>query len=132
MPISTLAKALSGMNAAGRRLEVSASNIANARTTGAIPTNGSTSTVYRALELRQTDTAGGGVATSVTERSPAWVRAVDAGSPDADADGLVAAPNVDTTSEVIDLVGARLAYRASAAVLKTDEEMSKRLLDTFA
>jgi flagellar basal-body rod protein FlgC len=131
MSLSALATALSGMKAAGRRLEVSASNIANARTTGPLPTDGGGTTAYRALDLRQTDTLGGGVATSVTERSPAYVAQADPGSPFADGNGLVAAPNVDLTGETVDLVGAKLAYGASAVVLKVDEEMSKHLLDTF-
>jgi flagellar basal body rod protein FlgC len=67
--ISTIA--LSGMNAAARRLEVSASNVANVASTGALPNADGTvpagePTAYAPLEVVQTANADGGTQTSVT------------------------------------------------------------------
>jgi flagellar hook-associated protein FlgK len=41
-------------------------------------------------------------------------------------------PYVDLAAEIVDLQLAKHAYKASAKVVKTADEMSKTLLDTFA
>src|ERR1700692_1518530 len=62
-PVSSIsAIAVSGMNAAARRLEVSASNVANVMTTGALPAaNGTVAAgapqAYQALVLNETASA---------------------------------------------------------------------------
>ena len=103
--ISTIA--LSGMNAAVRRLEVSASNVANAQSTGALPAaNGTIAAgapqAYAPLRLIQTESAGGlGVQTSISTVTPATVAFSDPQAPFANGDGEVAAPNVDISREMI-------------------------------
>src|SRR3954451_17026326 len=96
--ISTIA--VSGLNAATRRLEVSASNVANIATTGTLPaTNGAVAAgapqAYRPLRLNETSRANGGTQTSVTTAAPSYVAISDPQAPFANQDGLVAAPNVD-------------------------------------
>jgi flagellar basal-body rod protein FlgC len=132
--ISTIA--LSGMNAAVRRLEVSASNVANARSTGAPNADGTAPagapTAYAPLELVQTASAGGGTQTSVTTAKPSTVAVSDPQVPFADENGFVAAPNVDLGQEMISQLIAKYSFAANAHVMKADDEMSKTLLDMRA
>jgi flagellar basal-body rod protein FlgC len=129
--------AVSGLNAATRRLEVSASNVANQRTTGALPDASGTlpagaQPAYTPLQVNQTDSATGGTQTSVSTVSPGTVPVSDPQAPFANADGLVAAPNVDLAQEFIGQMIARYTYTANLATLKTDDRMTKSLLDATA
>lgn len=126
---SAFTVALSGMNAATTALQVSANNVANAQTTGALPDASGKSTVYHAQQVVQTAVPGGGVATKVVEKSPAWETSVRPQDPWAGPDGRVAAPNVDYTSEVADQLTARIAYQASLKVMKVADEMMKATTD---
>jgi flagellar basal-body rod protein FlgC len=133
--ISTIA--LSGMNAAARRLEVSASNVANVTTTGALPNADGTvpsgaPRAYDPLELVQTESAGGGTQTTVTTAKPSTVAASDPQAPFANQDGLVAAPNVDLAQEMISQLIASYSFAANATVMKADDRMSKTLIDITA
>jgi flagellar basal-body rod protein FlgC len=134
--ISTIA--LSGMNAAVRRLEVSASNVANAQSTGALPAaNGTVAAgvpqAYAPLRLIPTKSAGGlGVQTSVSTVTPSTIAISDPQAPFANQDGEVAAPNVDISREMIEQVIASYSFAANAAVMKADDGMAKTLIDTMA
>ena len=130
--ISTIA--LSGLNAAARRLQVSASNVANSQSTGALPNADGTvpagaPQAYAPLELVQTASAGGGVQTSITTVTPSTTAAFDPQAPFANQDGLVAAPNVDLAKEFVGQLLANYSYAANAAVLKAADRMSKSLID---
>ena len=133
--ISTIA--LSGMNAAARRLEVSASNVANVSSTGALPNADGTvpagaPTAYAPLELVQTESAGGGTQTSVTTAKPSTVAVSDPQAPFANESGLVTAPNVDLAQEMISQLVAKYSFAANARVMKADDDMAKSLLDMRA
>jgi flagellar basal-body rod protein FlgC len=133
MPIaSAVTTAVSGMNAAAKRLEVSASNVANAETIGAMPTATTPSTVHRALEVRQAEVLGGGVAATVAAATPGWRPRADPSSGLADENGLVAEPAVDAPSELVEQITARHAYEASAKVIETVDRMTRRSLDLLA
>lgn len=123
--------ALSGLTAATRRLEVSASNLANLATTGEVPGADGRTTVYRALDVHQTAGADGGVDASVVQRSPGWHVDVRPGDPNADAQGRVAAPDVDPTRELSELMMARASYAFSAKVMKAADDMQKTATDMF-
>jgi flagellar basal-body rod protein FlgC len=102
--ISTIA--LSGMNAAARRIEVSASNVANAASTGALANADGTlpagaAQAYAPLDVVQTASADGGTQTTVTTASPSTTAISDPQAAFANANGLVAAPNVDLSQEMI-------------------------------
>ncbi len=129
--------AVSGMNAAVRRVEVSASNVANARTTGALPdANGTLPAgapkAYEPLNVVQTDSAGGGTQTTVTTASPATSASYDPSAPFANQDGLVASPNVDLAQEMISQLVAKYSFAANARVLKASDEMSRTVIDMKA
>ena len=133
--ISTIA--LSGMNAAARRLEVSASNVANFESTGVLPNGDGTVPVgspqaYAPLELVQTESAGGGTQTALTTVTPPTTAVYDPQAPFANPDGLVAAPNVDLAQELIGQLLASYTYTANATVMKADDRMTRTLLDIKA
>jgi flagellar basal-body rod protein FlgC len=133
--ISTIAQ--SGMNAAARRLEVSASNVANVTSTGALPNaDGAVPAgaprAYAPLELVQTASAGGGTQTAVTTVTPSTTAAYDPRAPFANQDGLVAAPNVDLAQEMISQLIASYSFTANAAVMKADDRMTGALLNITA
>ena len=133
--ISTIA--LSGMNAAARRLEVSASNVANVTSTGALPNADGTvpagaPPAYAPLELVQTASAGGGTQTTVTTVTPSTTAVSDPQAPFANQDGLVAAPNVDLSRELIGQLIAHYSFAANAKVMKADDRMTGALFDITA
>jgi flagellar basal-body rod protein FlgC len=133
--ISTIA--LSGMNAAVRRLEVSASNVANVMSTGALPNADGTMPAgapqaYAPLQLVQTASAGGGTQAAVTTTTPSTTALYDPQAPFANQDGLVAAPNVDLSQEIISQMVASYSFTANATVMKADDRMTKSLLNITA
>jgi len=76
--------------------------------------------------------AAGGVSSTLRPRNPAFTPAPDPTSPDANADGLVAEPNVDLNAELIASKEAEVSYGADAAVIKTYNKMQKSLLDALS
>ena len=121
----------SGLRAERMRMEVAASNIANAETT-----RGPEGTPYRrrlvvfSEQLDQTMGAGGaggagrdlpgGVEIASIEQDPSPFRTVhDPGHPDANADGVVELPNVDIAMEMVDLASAARAYEANLTALRS-------------
>jgi flagellar basal-body rod protein FlgC len=133
--ISTIA--LSGMSAATRRLDVSASNIANAASTGALPNADGTlpagaPQAYAPLELVQTASAGGGTQTTAMTVVPSTIAVSDPQAPFANPDGLVAAPNIDITQEVVGQMMASYSFAANAAALTASDRMTGALLNITA
>ena len=146
--MSTLSIATSGLSAASLRLNVTASNIANLRTTGPLPatgglgTSGGTGTssnnstfpaAYVPLRVNQVDqssgsTPGGTVAT-VSTVSPSFVAQFDPSAPFANQGGLVAAPNIDLASQFIQLLTAKYDFAANAKVIQAYDDTTKSLLD---
>jgi flagellar basal-body rod protein FlgC len=146
--MSTLSIATSGLSAASLRLNVTASNIANVRTTGPLPATGGSGTsggtgtssnnstfpaAYVPLRVNQVDqssgsTSGGTVAT-VSTVSPSFVAQFDPSAPFANQDGLVAAPNIDLASQFIQLLTAKYDFAANAKVIQAYDDTTKSLLD---
>jgi flagellar basal-body rod protein FlgC len=132
---TALSIAASGMAAASLRLDVSAANVANALTTGPLPTAAgsiaaSSPKAYVPQRVEQVALAGGGTAATVQPVSPSSVPSFDPSAPYADANGLVAAPNVDLANEAVQQILARYAFAANAAVVRAVERLNKTLLDT--
>ncbi len=127
--------ALSGLRAATLRLQVSANNVANAYSAGPLPGSpgsGSYPDAYVPERINQVDQAGGGVRAMVGAVSPATVTVSDPSAPYADSNGMVAMPNVDFTSEIVQQLMARVAFAANAKVLKADAQMTSSLFDIMA
>jgi len=117
--------ATAGLNAAETQLQVAAINIANAGDTGApaaptpigssavspaltgSPPSNSGAQVFPALQAINSETAGGGVKTEVSQtHSP-----------------------VDLAQQILSLIQAKTAFQANAAVIRTVDQTQKRLLD---
>lgn len=132
--------ALSGLGAQQKRLAATASNVANASTSGSVPANGSSapastasvSTVYKPLNVSLTSLEGGGVRADIVADETGYSLAYDPDSPYANGEGMVAVPNVDLTTEMVRLLDIKNAFKANLAVLKTQDEMLGELLDTQA
>ena len=94
------------MQAAATRLQVSADNVANALSAGALPDQqgnfpDGAQIPYTPQRVDQVELSGGGTQAIVSNVSPSYVPTYDPGSPFANADGQVAYPNVDLTEEAI-------------------------------
>jgi flagellar basal-body rod protein FlgC len=120
------------MVAASRRLEVSASNIANLESNGPLPgapNAGGYPAAYAAQRVDQVDVAGGGTLATVTTASPGTVAGYDPTAPYADKNGMVAVPNVDLVNETLQQITAREDFQLNAKVIRVETEMMKALLD---
>lgn len=132
-----LSIALSGLTAQQRRVGVAANNIANAGVSGRVPTpDNPASTVYRPQAVSMTailaGQEGGGVGAEVVERADPFTLVYDPADLNANAQGLVALPNVDFAAEIVDTLIARTAFKANAAVIRADRQMRDDLLDVLA
>ncbi len=132
---AALNTALSGMIAATRRLDASASNTANAQTSGPLPAGGavqrapSSGSPYTPVQARDTALSTGGVQ-SMLSASPGGLHAeYQPESADANAQGLVAMPNVDAAQEATQQISAGATYQANAMMVRTADEMLKSTLD---
>lgn len=134
---SLSAIALSGMNAAVRRLEVSAGNVANQTSAGRLPSatgvvpNGAPS-AYTPMRVEQVAMPNGGTQARVGAVSPAHVPVFDPDASFADEYGMVAAPNVDLGDEMIQQMIASYSFAANVQVVKSEDRMMKTLLDMKA
>ena len=133
--------ALSGLTAASRHLDASASNTANARTTGPLPADGNLAAVqatpasgspYVPVQAVNTAQPTGGVRASLAPMSPALFAEYQPDSADANADGMVAAPNVDLARETVQQMIAGTTYKANAKVAQAADEMLKSVFDMKA
>lgn len=133
--INAISSALSGLLAASKRVEASASNIANISSTGALD-EADGRAPYEAITTTQqaaTDANGNtaGVRATNVPKNPGFVQAYDPGSPFANEDGLIGAPNVNLTEEAVNLKVAELTYKANIKVLQTAESLSDELINSL-
>jgi flagellar basal-body rod protein FlgC len=129
---STMNISGSALTAQRLRMDVIAGNIANADTTRV---NGQRQPFQRQQVVFQPLTQGGAsgdglqVAAIVRDQT-AGKQVYEPTNPDADpATGLVAYPNVDTTTEMTDMLSASRAYQANATVLDSIKQMAQRSID---
>jgi len=130
-----LSIAASGLAAASLRLDVSASNIANALSFGPLPTAKNAAgfpPAYVPLRVDQTETAGGGTAAKAMSVLPSYMPVYDPMAPYADSHGMVAAPNVDIGSQLVEALLARYTFAANVKVAGADASMMNSLVDMTA
>lgn len=124
--ISSLSASLSGLQANAARVATAANNIANVRSTGPADQP------QRAYQPQVTTTealAGGGVTTKTQTVTPPTTTAYAPEDPNANAEGLVAMPNVSLENEMIEQQTAVIGYKANASAVRVASEMDKSLLD---
>ena len=133
----------SGLTAERTRVDLAASNLANAEST-----RGPDGQPYKRrdpvlspmsfdqqLSLANRGTAGvpagavGVQVTQIAEDQSGGRRVYSPGHPDADPDGFVTFPNVDPIHEVVNLVSAQRGYDANATAVETLKTMAGRALD---
>ncbi len=142
---TSLLTGLSGFQAGNQRLDARANNIANAQSTGPIPTTGpnqpanagpatggasnSGRQVYQAVSVDTQAQAGGGARTLLSPTLPSYVQQYDPESTDANDQGLVAAPNVDVAGQLIGSIADAAYSKANASVIRTADELLKQAIN---
>jgi flagellar basal-body rod protein FlgC len=124
-----------GLSAERLRMDVTAENLANAQSTHSA--DGSGPYVRKTVVLQEAGTsfadsleAARGVEVAGVVEDPTPLRKVyDPGHPDADKDGYVTMPNVNTVTEMTDLIGASRAYEANVTAMQTAKSMFTKTLD---
>mgnify|MGYP000903421445 CR=1 FL=1 len=123
----------SAVSAQSQRLNVVASNLANADATA-----GPDGQAYKARQVvfqtvAMDANAGAGAAgvrvDAVTENQTPGRRVHEPGHPFADPQGFVAYPGVDPAAEMVTLMAAMRSYEANLAALNTARMMALRTLD---
>jgi flagellar basal-body rod protein FlgC len=126
----------SGLSAERTRMNVAASNLANAQTTQAA---GGGPYKRRDVSLESVDVPGTqgtpfaqavkGVAVSQIAQDAAPPRLeYDPGHPQANAQGYVAYPNINPVEEMVDMITASRAYEAGITSMTTAVNMAERAL----
>lgn len=128
--------AASGIRAASLWLEAAASNIANMDDKGPAPDAGQLlasggGQVYQPVSVAQRAVPGGGVSASLQPVQPPSTLVYDPNAPFANMQGMVAMPNVDLATQLVDMTQAVHSFRANLAVFKVSSQMSKTMLDIF-
>ena len=134
----------SGLTAERMRMDVVAQNLANAQTTrGAngqpyrrqevvlqerVPTSGFGAALAGAMGPR-TGTPGGVQVARIAQDQTPLKRVYDPGHPDADANGYVQMPNVDSVAEMVDLISAQRAYEANVTAMQAAKQMFSKTLE---
>jgi flagellar basal-body rod protein FlgC len=135
-----------GLTAERLRMDVTAENLANAQTT-----RGADGQPYRRKEVVLAEVSSGGFGSqlakaigdgSASGSQPGGVEVAgitqdqtpgklvyDPGHPDADANGYVRMPNVDTVAEMVDLISASRAYEANVTAMNAAKQMFSKTLD---
>jgi flagellar basal-body rod protein FlgC len=132
----------SGLQAERLRMDVTSENLANAQTT-----KGADGQPYRRKEVVLQEAGAGGTTfasilagktaspthgvtvAGIVEDSSALKRIYDPGHPDADKNGYVTMPNVNTVTEMTDLISASRSYEANVTAMQTAKTMFTKTLD---
>lgn len=135
----------SGLTAEKTRIDVISKNMANVnttRTSGGLPyrrqmpvfqseeESSFASHLNREIRSNKRGTETGGVRiTKIVEDETPFKLKYEPGHPDADADGYVKMPNVDTVKEMVDLISAQRGYDANVTAINSSKSMLMKALD---
>jgi len=137
---SALSVGASGMAAQRTRAEMLVENLANAETTrtpeggpyrrkDVVFESSRVGSPFASVFSSELESAGG-VAVSdivVDQRDPE--RRYQPGHPDADPDGYVAYPRINTAEDMVDLMGAARGYEANVSAMSAVKDMIQRSID---
>nr|WP_300307272.1 flagellar basal body rod protein FlgC [Halomonas sp.] len=120
--------AASGMSAQAQRMNVTASNLANADSV-----SGPDGQPYRArqvmFESRASSNGVGGVMVSQVVEDPSPMRReYHPGHPLADDAGYVTMPNVDPVGEMVNMISASRSYQANVEIMNTSKQLMLKTL----
>ncbi|RUO42165.1 flagellar basal body rod protein FlgC [Pseudidiomarina aestuarii] len=118
----------SALTAQSQRMNVSASNMANANSVA-----GPNGDPYKAKQVifeqqLQNQGVGGVQVKQVVESEAPARREYQPGHPLADDQGYVTLPNVDPVAEMVNMISAARSYQANVEVLNTSKELLMRTL----
>lgn len=127
----------SGLVAQRTRLNAISSNLANISTTrneaGEVQPYTPRFVIFKTDEDIATSSGGQGVLVDRVEYANVEPNMkYEPGHPDANAEGYVAYPNIDMTTEFVDALGATRAYEANIGVIEVTKDMSQRTLQILA
>ncbi len=133
----------SALSAERLRMDVTAENLANANTT-----RGANGGAYRrkvvvldqqspqgsfgntlAAEMRRGQKPAGVQVRAIAEDATPNRRVHDPGHPDADQQGYVEMPNVDSVTEMVDLISASRAYEANVTAMQAAKTLFTKTLE---
>jgi flagellar basal-body rod protein FlgC len=120
----------SALTAQTHRLNVTASNLANADSvTGPDGKPYRAKQVVFAVDPDSIDSAAQGVkVTNVVEDQSPLKRIHDPGNPAADPDGYVTMPNVDVVEEMVNMISASRAYQTNVDMMNTAKSLMAKTL----
>jgi flagellar basal-body rod protein FlgC len=136
----------SALSAERLRMDVTAENLANANTTRGVnggpyrrkvvvleqQAGGQSSfgnQLASAMSRGGGQKPGGVQVQAIAEDTTPNRRVYDPGHPDADAQGYVEMPNVDSVSEMVDLISASRAYEANVTAMQAAKTLFTKTLD---
>ncbi len=131
----------SGLTAQKYRMEIVAQNLANADTTRTaaggpyrrklvtLSEIGATGNFASVLKGASGSAAGGVRVDQVLDDTDDFKVEYDPSHPDANADGYVQLPNVDTTEEMVDMMSASRLYEANITAFNAMKDMATRALE---
>jgi flagellar basal-body rod protein FlgC len=130
--------AATALNAQTVRLNVTASNLANAGTTASSESTAfkGKRPVFEALLAQEQTNAGAGqlggvkIARIVDDKTPAQ-RVYDPGHPEADANGFLYRSNVSEVGEMVEMMAAARSFQNNVEVFNTARDLMLRTLDTL-
>jgi flagellar basal-body rod protein FlgC len=130
----TIRIAASGLTAERLRMDVAASNLANAQTTR---TQGGQAgqpyqaeeVVFQAQQMGPMAADQGVSAIKIVQSTQPNTRVYDPTNPDADSTGFVNYPNVDVASEMTDMMGAARSYQVNATVAQAAKQQALDAID---
>lgn len=129
---TAIGSALSGLSAASKRVEVSASNISNQSSTSTQVNGVTTNQPYMPKDVVQISLGAGGVRAEVRDANNPVVKYHDPDSTQADEYGFVEYPNVDTAEELVKMQIASYDYKANLKAIRVADRMEQSLLDMLS
>jgi flagellar basal-body rod protein FlgC len=130
----TMRIAASGLTAERLRMDVAASNLANAQSTrNATGQAGQPyqdeAVVFSAAQMGPEAAQQGVTAVAIVNPNRPSTRVYDPTSPDADKTGFVSYPNVNVASEMTDMMGAARSYQINATVAQAAKQQALDAID---
>jgi flagellar basal-body rod protein FlgC len=130
----------SGMEAQRTRAELLVENLANAETTrtpeggpyrrkDVVFESAAVSSPFSSMFRSQLESAGGVAVSEIVTDSSDPERRYMPGHPDADKDGYVAFPKINTAEDMVDLMNASRSYQANVSAISAVKDMIQRSID---
>jgi len=130
----------SGMEAQRTRAELLVENLTNAETTrtpeggpyrrkDVVFESAAVSSPFSSMFRSQLESAGGVAVSEIVTDSSDPERRYMPGHPDADKDGYVAFPKINTAEDMVDLMNASRSYQANVSAISAVKDMIQRSID---